>query len=81
MQTDDTRRLSAKCYPSGGTGDLCDPDIDADGVPNKFDPCPFTALGVAVDVDGRSLGDIDLDCDTDLDDYRLFQLGFTPERN
>ena len=52
------------------------PDINADGVLNKFDPCPFTALGVAVDADGRSLGDIDLDCGTDLDDYRLFQLGF-----
>ncbi len=53
------------------------PDINADGVLNKFDPCPFTALGVAVDGDGRSLGDIDLDCDTDLDDYRLFQAGFS----
>ena len=30
-------------------GDECDPDIDADGVLNQFDPCPFTALGVAVD--------------------------------
>ena len=58
------------------SADLCDPDIDADGVLNKFDPCPFTALDVAVDAKGRSLGDIDLDCDTDLDDYRLFQLGF-----
>ncbi len=76
LRTDGTRRLSAKCYPSGGTGDLCGPEVDADGVLNKFDPCPFTALGVAVDADGRSLGDIDLDCDTDLDDYRLFQLGF-----
>ena len=55
-----------------GAGDACDPDIDADGVLNKFAPCPFTALGVAVDADGRSLGAIDLDCDTDLDDYRLF---------
>ncbi len=43
---------------------------------NTFDPCPFTALGVAVDAKGRSLGDVDHDCDTDLDDYRLFQLGF-----
>ena len=67
---------SASPYASGGTGDRGCPDIDADGVLNKFDPCPFTALGVAVDVDGRSLGAIDLDCDTHLDDYRLFQLGF-----
>ncbi len=64
-------------FGGDGAGDECDPDIDADGVLNKFDPCPFTALGVAVYGDGRSLGDIDLDCDTDLDDYRLLQLGFS----
>ena len=63
-------------FPSDGTGDLFDSDIDADGLLDKFDPCPFTALGVAIDADGRSQGDIDLDCDTVLDDYRLFQLGF-----
>ena len=44
-------------------------------------PCPGTALGVAVDADGRSLGDINLDCDTALDDYRLFQLGFDGPSN
>ena len=69
-------------YTNSGTvtncvNDECDPDIDADGVLNKFDPCPFTALGVAVDAQGRSLGDIDVDLDTDLDDYRLFQAGFS----
>lgn len=60
-----------------GMGDACDPDIDNDGVDNELDVCNFTFIGAAVDSEGRSLGDLDLDCDTDLDDYRLFQSGFT----
>lgn len=55
----------------------CDQDIDNDGISNDLDACDFTPLGVAVDEEGRSLGDIDKDCDTDLDDYRLFQSGFS----
>ena len=58
-------------------GDVCDPDIDNDGVENELDVCDFTPTGATVDIEGRPLGDIDEDCDTDLDDFKLFQLGFT----
>jgi hypothetical protein len=64
-------------FDGDGIGDACDPDIDNDQVENELDVCAFTRAGVAVDSEGRSLGDIDLDCDTDLDDFKLFQLGFT----
>jgi len=59
-----------------GIIDDCDIDIDNDGVENELDVCNFSAIGVAVDFEGRSLGDIDLDCDTDLEDFGLFQRGF-----
>ena len=52
-------------------------DDDGDCVPNDSDACPNTPEGTAVDADGRPLGDIDRDCDTDLVDYGLFQEGFT----
>jgi len=64
-------------FDDDGSGDACDPDIDNDGVENALDVCDYTALGAVVDEEGRSLGDIDLDCDTDLDDFKLFQRGFT----
>lgn len=63
---------------SNGVPDECDdPDGDGDSVPDECDECPATPAGAAVDSAGRPLGDIDLDCDTDLDDYALFQQGFT----
>ncbi len=68
-------------FDDDGIGDACDPDIDNDGVENEFDVCDFTALGAAVDEEGRSLGDIDQDCDTDLDDFGLFQRGFAGATN
>jgi len=52
-------------------GDVCDPDIDNDGVPNARDVCPFSRVGARVDAEGRPHGDINLDCDVDLDDLRL----------
>ncbi len=52
-------------------------DEDGDGVDDAFDDCLNTPAEVAVDASGRPLGDIDLDCDTDLIDYELFQRGFT----
>ncbi|MCK4658073.1 MAG: formylglycine-generating enzyme family protein [Phycisphaerae bacterium] len=52
-------------------------DVDGDGVDDALDVCNNTPAGTAVDAEGRPLGDIDQDCDTDLDDYALFQQGFT----
>ncbi len=54
-------------------GDVCDPDTDNDGVPNVEDVCPFSPVGAGVDAEGRPHGDIDLDCDVDLDDIRPSQ--------
>jgi hypothetical protein len=64
-------------FDSDGLIDACDPDIDDDGVPNAQDACDFTPVATPVDAEGRSLGDIDKDCDTDLHDFSLFQQGFT----
>ena len=52
-------------------------DTDGDGVDDAVDVCNNTPAGTAVDAQGRPLGDIDVDCDTDLADYALFQSGFT----
>ncbi|MCK4343445.1 MAG: thrombospondin type 3 repeat-containing protein [Phycisphaerae bacterium] len=65
-------------FDGDGTGDICDDDIDDDGVLNEDDVCDYTPSGTAVDPEtGRPLGDIDKDCDTDLEDFALFQDGFT----
>ncbi|MCH7720338.1 MAG: LamG domain-containing protein [Planctomycetes bacterium] len=54
-----------------GLIDGCDPDIDADDVPNDDDVCPAYVSNGGVDAEGRPLGDLDLDCDVDLDDYSI----------
>ena len=53
------------------------PDTDGDGVHDALDLCNNTPPGTVVDAEGRPLGDIDQDCDTDVDDFALFQQGFT----
>jgi len=52
-------------------------DTDGDGVDDAIDVCNDTPPDTAVDGEGRPLGDIDLDCDTDLTDYALFASGMT----
>lgn len=52
-------------------------DADGDGVDDAVDVCHNTPPDIAVDALGRPLGDIDQDCDTDLDDFALFGQGFT----
>ena len=64
-------------FDGDGLPDMCDADIDDDEVLNEADVCDFTPVGAPVDSSGRPLMDIDEDCDTDLADFTLFQLGFT----
>ena len=52
-------------------------DVDGDGVDDFSDVCDNTPVGTAVDDEGRPLGDLDQDCDNDLEDYTLSQQGFT----
>ena len=52
-------------------------DTDGDGVDDAIDVCNNTPPGIPVDAEGRPLGDIDGDCDTDMDDFTLFQQSMT----
>jgi hypothetical protein len=75
---DEVRYSDEALSPSGFLFDFSSlADDDMDGVPNGDDVCPNTPLGAAVDAEGRPIGDLDLDCDTDLFDYALFITGFT----
>lgn len=64
---------------NSGTNDffLAGEDVDNDGVSDILDVCDNTTPGSAVDSQGRPLGDVDKDCDTDLMDYALFQRGIS----
>ena len=61
----------------GATTSVWAGDVDGDGVDDFIDVCNNTPLGTAVDAEGRPLGDVDQDCDADLEDYALSQQGFT----
>ncbi|MGB2985997.1 MAG: Kazal-type serine protease inhibitor domain-containing protein [Phycisphaerae bacterium] len=52
-------------------------DSDGDGVDDSIDVCCNTPFGTPVDEEGRPVGDIDQDCDVDLEDYALLQASFT----
>jgi len=52
-------------------------DTDGDGVADLDDVCCNTPPGRVVDDRGRPLGDLDVDCDVDLDDFALLQGNFT----
>lgn len=54
---------------------ICDEDMD--GVDDTEDVCCGTPIGIPVDATGRPIGDLDGDCDTDLNDYALFQSSMT----
>jgi hypothetical protein len=67
-------------FDADGIGDACDPDSDDDGVPNGADICDLTPIWVApelIESDGSLLGDLDGDCDVDLDDFGILQGRFT----
>jgi hypothetical protein len=64
-------------FDDDGAPDTTDPDIDNDGVLNAADDCDFTPLGATPDANGTFRGDLDGDCDVDLEDYAIFQADFT----
>ncbi len=64
-------------FDGDGIADDCDPDIDDDGVINRNDDCDRTTPGAVVDGRGRPVGDLNLDCRTDLLDHMAFMAGFT----
>jgi len=64
-------------FDGDGEGDACDPDIDNDGVPNEEDVCDSTPLGANVQPNGGLLGDLDGDCDCDMEDFVLFSADWT----
>jgi hypothetical protein len=53
--------------------DECKADADDDGVDDGKDVCPTSPAPGGVDGDGRPLGDVDTDCDVDLQDYAIIQ--------
>ncbi len=60
-----------------GDGVLCGGDPDGDLVLGCDDVCPLSPPAANVDAAGRSVGDLDEDCDVDLDDFGLFQQNFS----
>lgn len=54
--------------------DECDDDIDDDGVPNGIDVCNYSPMDVEVTPVGASRGDVDGDCDVDIDDFFIFEI-------
>jgi hypothetical protein len=63
-------------FDQDGTPDICDRDIDNDGVTNTLDACDFTAPDVPVDSNGRAHADLNHDCEVNLRDYAVFQASF-----
>jgi hypothetical protein len=60
-------------YDGDGLLDLCDDDIDGDGVLNANDQCPQTPLEEAVNAFGGPLGDFNANCIVNLVDYARMQ--------
>jgi hypothetical protein len=54
----------------------CQDDWDCDGVLDMDDVCLCTPCFAAVDAEGRPEGDIDKDCDVDLNDFARFASNF-----
>ncbi len=76
----DANGVPDQCEPDfdgDGLIDACDPDIDNDGVLNPKDVCDYTPPGAQVEPNGGVLGDVDGDCDVDLEDFALMQSRFT----
>lgn len=52
-------------------GDLCDTDVDGDGLDNSQDPCPWDADPLNIDTDLDGIGDV---CDDDDDNDGILDL-------
>jgi alpha-tubulin suppressor-like RCC1 family protein len=52
-------------------------DTDTDGVLDPFDACPNTPAPFGISPDGRPKGDLDDDCDVDLNDFATFAGNYT----
>jgi hypothetical protein len=52
--------------------DVCDADIDDDGIPNDGDVCDFTPNTTPINSDGSPVMDATGDCDVDLSDHLRF---------
>lgn len=52
-------------------------DCDGDGIFDPKDVCPCVPAPGGVDAEGRPLGDLDSDCDVDMDDFTIMQQNFT----
>ncbi len=52
-------------------------DSDGDGIADDIDVCCGTPTGTSVDALGRPIGDVDLDCDVDLNDVARLAANFT----
>lgn len=52
-------------------------DFDGDGIDGGIDVCPNTPVGTVVDAAGRPVADLDDDCNADLFDLAMVQMGFT----
>lgn len=63
-------------FDDDGQADVCDRDVDGDGIGNFADVCEFTPTGTPVGPDGRPLADLNLDCIVGLADYAVFQNSF-----
>jgi hypothetical protein len=71
------RVILATALAVGLSSDALALDVDGDGIDDLVDVCPNTPPGIPVDAEGRPLGDLDVDCDADLDDFGVFQGSFT----
>ncbi len=60
-------------FDDDGIPDLCDKDIDDDGITNSFDDCDYTPAGTIINSDGRPRADLNLDCVVNLADFGIFQ--------
>lgn len=61
-------------FDEDGTIDDCDVDIDDDGIPNETDVCLLTPLGDRINEQGRSIGDLYVDCLATLSGFRFFSI-------